>query len=257
VRDANWLIHSTSAGTPANAAFQYLHWVRRSDNPHMSDVAQMAAGGAVPQDDCAPAVVLSRQRDDGRNPSMRTLERLCGTGGRGTSEVNLRNAYLALGYQAHISYTSPAVIGWIENTAWGGKVSPAQNGPYLAAFTGTSVIIDTPGGWETSAPTPPLQEADDMGASFVLPDNSAQVNFWLDGAGHIHEAWYTTADQRWHGPVDATMGWFKGVLAAGGLSACVTPDGGAQLVFWTGRDGHRYEAWYTGVWNGPIIIPNT
>ena len=250
MRDQFLLICSTNAGTPANASFPFRHWVRRSDNAHMNPVAQMSAGGAVPQDDCAPADVLSRSRDDGRNPPMRTLERLCGTGGRGTSEQNLRSGLLSLGYQARVSYTSPATIGWLMNPAWGGLISPALNGPYLAAFTGTSVIIDTPGAWETAAPpvpTPgpphPTTQETEMDTRYIPSWNGQQQLLQVDGAGNLIHRWFTGA--KWAGETIAT-----GLRSFGSVDWAITS---GQLQVWSQRPNgvefHAFQVADQGFWH--------
>ena len=41
----------------------------------------------------------------------------------------------------------------------------------------------------------------------------------------------------------------------GGAQVAVTPDGSTQLVFWKDSKNQLAEAWYTGVWNGPITFP--
>ena len=41
----------------------------------------------------------------------------------------------------------------------------------------------------------------------------------------------------------------------GAPQVAVTPDGSTQLVFWKGSNNLLAEAWYTGVWNGPITFP--
>lgn len=116
----------------------------------------------------------------------------------------------------------------------------------------------------TPAPPGPAALGDGMGACFALPDGTQQARFWVTAAGDIEEVWYTQADAKWHGPVDASVSWWgdKGSVA-GGLSACFAPNhlglaDGAQLVFWTGKDGHQYEAWFAAnKWNGPIAITGT
>jgi hypothetical protein len=41
----------------------------------------------------------------------------------------------------------------------------------------------------------------------------------------------------------------------GAPQVAVTPDGKTQLVFWKGSNNVLAEAWYTGVWHGPITFP--
>jgi surface antigen len=100
---------------------------------------------------------------------------------------------------------------------------------------------------------------DGMGASFVLPDGSQQARFWLvanpTGGYDIDEIWYTASTGLWGPPVDASKTWWKDAgSVAGGMSACPAPDG-TQLVFWTGIDGHQWEAYFTqGKWIGPVQI---
>jgi hypothetical protein len=165
MRDAILLIHSTDAGVPAGPGSGFLHWVRRSDGAHMSPVNQMKAGGKDPQGDCAPTDLLSRLLDDGRRYPMPVLEALCGTANGITTVEGLMAGLRRFGYTCHWD-RGPASVGWIMNPAWGGLISPTQCGPYITAFTGQSVIIDTPGAWESpppppAPPAPPISE-DDM-----------------------------------------------------------------------------------------------
>jgi hypothetical protein len=83
----------------------------------------------------------------------------------------------------------------------------------------------------------------------LTPDGSTQLTFWRGTNGHLLEAWYTG---RWNGPIDLTSRWPGSALLASAPSVAVTPDGSTQLVFWQGTDGHFWEAWYTGSWNGPV-----
>jgi hypothetical protein len=83
----------------------------------------------------------------------------------------------------------------------------------------------------------------------LTPDGSTQLTFWRGPRGHLMEAWYTG---RWNGPLDLSAAWRGTPLLASAPSVTVTPDGSTQLVFWQGTDGHFWEAWYTGRWNGPV-----
>lgn len=83
----------------------------------------------------------------------------------------------------------------------------------------------------------------------ITPDGSTQLTYWRGTNGHLLEAWYTG---RWNGPIDLSARWPAAPLLASAPTVAVTPDGSTQLVFWQGTDGHLWEAWYTGTWNGPI-----
>lgn len=92
-----------------------------------------------------------------------------------------------------------------------------------------------------------------MSGSYVTP-GGAQCYWWVDPAnGHMWEMWYTGA---WNGPVDQTVGAFKGLTAKDGFACSCTPDG-SQLIFWRAPDGHRYEAYYVNGWNGPVRLSGT
>jgi hypothetical protein len=83
----------------------------------------------------------------------------------------------------------------------------------------------------------------------VTADHGQQLTFWRGTDGHLKEAWYTG---RWNGPMDLSVMWPDSSPPASAPAVAVTPDGGAQLVFWQGVDGHLWEAWYTGTWHGPV-----
>ncbi|MDQ6847585.1 MAG: CHAP domain-containing protein [Candidatus Dormibacteraeota bacterium] len=118
--------------------------------------------------------------------------------------------------------------GDLASSTWNGR----WNGPAdLSAMWGNTGLLG-------SAP-----------AAALTPDGSTQLTFWRGANGHLLEAWYTG---RWNGPIDLTSRWPASAALASAPSVAVTPDGGTQLVFWQGTDGHFWEAWYTGSWNGPV-----
>ena len=82
----------------------------------------------------------------------------------------------------------------------------------------------------------------------MTKDGSQQIVFWEGPGGHLFEAWYALGS--WHGPVDWTASFGGRGLLTSSPTVVPTVDG-EQLVFWRGTDGHLWEAWYTGVWNGP------
>jgi hypothetical protein len=184
MRDAISLMHSTDAGLPAGHGSSFFHFLRSSDNPHMSLVNQMTAGGKDPQGDCAPSAVLSRLLDDGRRYPMQVLEAFCGTANGITTWEGLMACLRRFGYTCH--YVVAAMPPrWLMNSAFGGLISPAQAGPYITAFTGQSVIIDSPGAWETTPPPPappaPVQEEDML----IVNTPSAGV-YLLSGSMYVH-----------------------------------------------------------------------
>jgi hypothetical protein len=146
------LIQSDDHGNPVPYWTGLYHFVRFSSNPAAHAVNQVLAGGRYPNADCAPADVLSRLLDDGRSMSMRQLEALCGTSSQATTVAGLVDGLHALGYRAHAESTTPPAPSRLMNPAWGGFVSAAACGPYLAAWASVTVIIDTPGSWEQPAP---------------------------------------------------------------------------------------------------------
>ena len=83
----------------------------------------------------------------------------------------------------------------------------------------------------------------------ITADGSTQLSFWRGSNGHLLEAWYTG---HWNGPADLSAQWGNTGLLGSAPSVAVTPDGNTQLVFWQGTNGHLWEAWYTGRWNGPV-----
>ena len=135
---------------------------------------------------------------------------------------------------ATITSAGAQVVYWqnasgdLASATWNGS----WNGPAdLSAQWGNTGIL-------ASAPSATL-----------TPDGSTQLTFWRGTNGHLLEAWYTG---RWNGPIDLTSRWPGSALLASAPSVAVTPDGSTQLVFWQGTDGHFWEAWYTGTWNGPV-----
>jgi hypothetical protein len=90
------------------------------------------------------------------------------------------------------------------------------------------------------------------GPPAVSTPTGQQTVYWYGTNGHIWEAFY--ASGVWYPPGDLTASaWRYGGIPASDPSAAVTPDG-TQLVFWQGPSSHVWEAWYTGVWNGPADI---
>jgi hypothetical protein len=86
-------------------------------------------------------------------------------------------------------------------------------------------------------------------SAVIRGSDSTQVIFWQGGGGHLMEVWWNGS---WNGPVDwtAARGWAATVASAPNVS--FAPDGTTQLVFWRGPSGHLMEAWWNGVWNGPV-----
>jgi hypothetical protein len=81
----------------------------------------------------------------------------------------------------------------------------------------------------------------------ATPDGGQKLVFWRGtDDNQLYEAWYGEASQRWSGPVDLST--LLGVPSSADLAStpavAFTPDGGQQLVFWGGRDGDLWEAWY-------------
>jgi hypothetical protein len=141
---------------------------------------------------------------------------------------------LASAPTATITSTGQEVIYWqnsggdLASAAWNGT----WNGPAdLSAIWGNTGLL---GGAPSVA---------------LTPDLGTQLTFWRGTNGHLLEAWYTG---RWNGPIDLTARWPGSALLASAPTVTVTPDGSTQLVFWQGTDGHLWEAWYAGSWNGPV-----
>ena len=128
--------------------------------------------------------------------------------------------------QLVVYWQNPA--GDLASSTWSGS----WNGPadLSAAWGNTGLLASAP-------------------SATLTPDGSTQLTFWRGTNGHLLEAWYTG---RWNGPIDLTSRWPGSALLASAPSVAVTPDGSTQLVFWQGTDGHFWEAWYTGSWNGPV-----
>ncbi len=81
-------------------------------------------------------------------------------------------------------------------------------------------------------------------------DGSQQLVYWKGAGQQLFEAWYAAGG--WHGPLDLTAAFFGGAgQVTSAPSVAVTPDGSTQTVFWEGAGQSLWEAWYTGVWNGP------
>jgi hypothetical protein len=137
---------------------------------------------------------------------------------------------------ATVNSAGKAVIYWqnavgdLASATWNGS----WNGPadLSAAWGNTGLLASAP-------------------SVAISADGSTQLAFWRGGNGHLMEAWYVGG---WYGPADLSARWGSAGLLAGAPSVAVTPDGSAQLVFWQGINGHLWEAWYTGAWNGPIDL---
>lgn len=95
-----------------------------------------------------------------------------------------------------------------------------------------------------------LQAPDNVAStpSVSLTSGGQQLVFWQGTNDDLWEAWFTPSIG-WAGPVDlsANLGATGNVASA----PAVLNSGGVQLVFWTGTNGHLWEAWFTGSWNGP------
>ena len=80
---------------------------------------------------------------------------------------------------------------------------------------------------------------------------------WDGAEGHIFEAAYS--DGNWHGPTDLTKAgrWRTKGRATSGVSLAVNARNGSQLLMWRGTDGRIHEAWRTGKWHGPLVMPWT
>ena len=90
---------------------------------------------------------------------------------------------------------------------------------------------------------------DPFGSPSAAYAPGTQLVYWTTTNGHIYEAWYTG---RWNGPADLTAAWGNAAPAISPPAAGYDPTGsGTQLVYWQAANNHLYEAWFTGVWNGP------
>ena len=80
---------------------------------------------------------------------------------------------------------------------------------------------------------------------------------WEGAEGDIFEAAYR--DGKWHGPKDLTKAgrWRTTGRATSGVSLAVNARNGSQLLMWRGTDGRIHEAWRTGRWHGPFVMPWT
>lgn len=257
------LINSDAHGNPVSAWTGLFHFPRFSSNPAMHAVNQTLAGGAHPQDDCAPACVLSRLLDDGRSLPMRQLEHLCGTNGSGTliqrdpatGRPGLLDGLLALGYKAHVESMTRPTPSRLMNPAWGGFVSQAACGPYLAAWADVSVIIDTPGTWEQPPPQPTPEESEDM-ITVTRADGITRDIFDVDPSG---VGWHTVIVDNgnpsiaFNEPIPGRWSAFQ--------RAFWSADGQTLSVIGRGwQDGAGGQTYYDywripGGWKGPVKQP--
>lgn len=93
--------------------------------------------------------------------------------------------------------------------------------------------------------------------SVFLTSTGQQTVFW-EGAGgsnteHLYEVWYTGV---WNGPADLTAAnhWSSSSNLISSPGVVFIPSTGQQNVFWEATNAHIWQAWYTGVWNGPADL---
>ena len=170
---------------------------------------------------------------------MRSLEQLCGTAGkRHLDRAGLMRGLEALGYAVRLVFAPPSPA-WVMNSAWGGLISPAACGPYIAASTDQTIIIDTPGAWEQPSPA----GDDDMTAVLALPNGDVH-RFLAGGPGHLFE-YQDLASGVTVGPNDISAdNHWPGVPIVSGLAATYNPSSGNEEVQWISSDGHLYKAHY-------------
>ena len=160
---------------------------------------------------------------------------------------------------------------------WAGPVDYSVKLHSAATVASTPDLLLTPGGqqlvfwqgtnhdlWEAWF-TPAIGWAGpvDFSATLQAPSNVAsaptatltpggqQLVFWQGTNNDLWEAWYTPGTG-WARPVD----WSARLGSTGSVASApsVLTSGGSQLVFWTGSNGHLWEAWYAGSWSGPADL---
>ncbi len=107
----------------------------------------------------------------------------------------------------------------------------------------------TAGAWTGPAAYPQFGTVASSPSVTYTKDGSTELVYWQGPNNHLMEAWL--AGGTWNGPADITATVGNRGLLASAPSATVSADGSTQLVFWRGTDGHLWEAWFTGAWNGP------
>lgn len=155
------------------------------------------------------------------------------------------------------------------NGAWNGPVDWDSLGPIRSAPAVTSVpggrqsafwqnaagdlsVTTWTGGWNGPVDQSATWKTGLLASApsvAVAAKGAAQVSFWRGTDGHLWEAWYT---DHWNGPVDWTSQWGSHALLASAPSVTIAPDGQTQVIFWQGTNGHLWEAWFSGSWNGPV-----
>ena len=78
-----------------------------------------------------------------------------------------------------------------------------------------------------------------------------QYVYWQGANDDIYEAWHY---RRWSRPRDLTAAnrWGRAGRSSSSVTVAVVPGTEDQFVFWHSLDGHLYEAWYDGIWHGPV-----
>lgn len=146
-----------------------LHYVVTSSVPAPA-VAQMRAGGLLPNNDCAPAAsrcVLTLVR--GLVIAVIQLEQEEGTSTLGTARGRIVATLRAHGVPCHEVFGTPGT-GWVMNPAWGGVIPPDQCQIYLDASVGWYCAVDV----AAPAASPPTQGDDDMLFLFI-PEGTDSV----------------------------------------------------------------------------------
>lgn len=188
------------------------------------------------------------------------------------SNGHLWEAWYAGGWNGPVDWTAT----WSGTSGWPASANPIT-APAVAVVSGQQIVFwEGSNGhlweaWWSGNWNGPFDLANAWGTSgsvasgpTVAVGNGQQDLFWSGTGGHLWEAWYTSSPSQagaasggWNGPVDWTAGWggTSGWTSANDLtsapSATVTADGSQQVVFWN-AGGHLDEAWYNGVWNGPV-----
>jgi hypothetical protein len=126
------------------------HVVRIGPNPAMPVVLEFSDGGRFEHEDCAPASMQSRFREQGIVTSVDEIELLAGTSLSGTGFPGCVRAFQHFGVAAALHYGDPPP-GYVMNPMLSEIVDLAEFGSYLATTQGGYLAA----GAYLPAPPPP------------------------------------------------------------------------------------------------------
>jgi hypothetical protein len=111
------------------------HVVRVGPNPAMPVVLEFSDGGRFEHEDCAPASIQSRLREQGIVTTVDEIETLAGTSLSGTGFPGCARALQHFGVPAALHYGNPPA-GYVMNPMLADVVGEAEFASYLATTQG-------------------------------------------------------------------------------------------------------------------------